>query len=304
VSSSDTIPEDVGIEIYPVTNFQKLPVAETARGQPLNAQVSVSQDTAAGRELDSQESEVLSAFSSLMEVARGFKPAASISQGFRASIPTTQTPFFRSQPRPSPQSTTGPKLPNKIRNNPKARGFSLSQAVEEMSNSVDEDLTTDNKVRVVNGKRLLIKRRRKPSEQSNSETTTTLPQFENQQFNTIQTELDVDIQLQKAEERRRKLLETESRRRLSFPPRDFMKRLSTDNGQRNSKALDRKRFVVRRKKQSSESNETQKLRSSGGRSVSFRSEALQHHTNAHQDPHPSVSNIDMSTGSYSISYGR
>jgi hypothetical protein len=109
VSSSDTIPEDVGIEISPASNFQKFPVAETARGQSLNVQVSV-----AAPELDSQESEVLSAFSSLMEVARGFKPAASISQGFRASIPTTQTPFLRSQPRPSPQSTKGPKLPNKI----------------------------------------------------------------------------------------------------------------------------------------------------------------------------------------------
>jgi hypothetical protein len=52
---------------------------------------------------------------------------------------------------------------------------------------VEEDLTTDNKFRVVNGKRLLMKRRRKPYEQSTSETTTTSPQFENPQFNTIQT---------------------------------------------------------------------------------------------------------------------
>ncbi len=57
----------------------------------------------------------------------------------------------------------------------------------------------------------------------------------------LSTESDVDIQLEKAEERRRNLLETESRRRLSFPPRDFMQRLSTDNSKRNSKALDRKR---------------------------------------------------------------
>jgi len=352
ISSSASIPENVGI------NNNDFPVKETSRGPvpaPAGTPVKTrfTQKKPVDTSFDYQEDEVLTAFSNLMEVARGFKPESSPASapgtGFRltsASVvglrptsgglrptsgglrPTsgglrpTSAPVqaFRPTLRTRITTTTKPKtaqprLIKKIRNNPKARGFSLSRT-SEIEEPIISQVKDDLKAEVINGNRRVMKRRRlrKPGKTRTATTTTSTITTNYEELNTIDTADATPTNTK---------INPEERRRLLFPPRDFMERVrGSESKQRNSKTLDKKRFKVRRRKADVLKPSKQRLsipRSSSGRSLPDFSNLAdaslaghnilpEQHTNAHQGhqnpKHPFVSDINMSTGSYSISYGK
>jgi len=311
ITSSDNIPENVGI------SYNNLPAQETSRTNPpslVKTRLQQNQPTPVENTFDYREDEVLTAFKNLMEVSRGFKPeyspTPSPQNGFR---PTLRTRTITTRP-----STAGPTLFKKMRKNPKARGFSLS-GIEEPEPS--KRLVNNNiKVQVVNGKRRLMKRRRKPVNndlKATTITTTTLSIID-EDINTIDTSADTQS---KTEQDKRRLSTID--RRLMFPPRDFMERVrGSESKQMDSKTLEKKRFKVRRRKVDlfNSSNQRSSIpRSSSGRALPYfnnRADASLagtnilpksvQHTNAHQGHqnigNPFVSDIDMLTGSYSISY--
>jgi len=271
INSFQDIPDNVGITQQSPVNAALLP-----RRQPI-PQVAQPQPQPQPA-LSSQEGEVLAAFSSLMEVARGTSQGLGVNRPVaRPAAPATPAPF-------NFLATTTTQKP------------------------------VQDRLRILNGRKLVMKRRRKPDSNAN-------PLRRRQNLSTTQSTTQKPTQSSETVITTSKSSVSSSRSSIiasknapHFPPRDFMDRFKDveSNSVESESGRTSRRFKIRRRKldifkadKNSDLKKSQTTRrSSSGRSLPFFETAeFKHHTNAHQAPDSFISDVNLSTGSYRISYG-